>query len=132
MNCSESNTKEAITALVRQCDDRSVIYRNRRGAAWLCSVESLDVREDSFNVQLVPIRRVDTAMWRFHAPPEPFNAGAPWETLTGRKHAIVATHYIDWCITFDPVKVEEIEALAAGPKMRVGDILSELKRVELE
>lgn len=130
----DPNTPEAMKALVRQCEGGKVIYRARRGDAWLCKVTDLEVNDERFKVGLEPLRRVDTAMWRQEPPKSPFTAKCPWNWvgLTGRKYALVCTRYVDWCITFDPQKVAEIEAMAEAPKMPVGDLLSLLRRLEIE
>jgi hypothetical protein len=130
----DPNILEAMKALVRQCEGGKVIYRARRGDAWLCTVTHLKMDDDRFTVGLQPLRRVDTAMWRQHPPSSPFDASSPWNWvgLTVRKHALVCTRYVDWCITFDPQKVAEIEAMAEAPKMPVGDLLSVLRRLEIE
>lgn len=136
MTATSPNTKEAMMALVRKCEGGRVIFRGRRGAAWLCDVAKLMCDEERFSVDLVFLRRVDTAMWRFEAPQEPLTVGGSWDIgehfLYGKTHAIVATGYVDWCITFDPVKVAEVEMLANAGKMPVGDLLSMLRRFERE
>ncbi len=102
--------------------------------ATLCAVAALELDDQKFYVHLQPMRRVDTALWRDYEPPPPFRAGGPWgwPGTIGRKHAMLSGHYVDWCITFDPEKVAEIEAMANASKMPVGDLLNELRRLERE
>lgn len=124
------NTKEAMKALVRQCEGGRVIYRAKFGASWLCDVRSLEVTDDMCSVTLAPLRRIDTAMWRQEKPSRPFRAYAPWDSLNGKAHAILCTGYVNWHIIFDQGKVQEIQSMAEAPKMPVGDILSILRGVD--
>jgi len=133
--------RQAITALVQQCSvGCQIIYRNRRGAAWLCTVTKIRCDDKGFGFDLQPIRRVDTAWWRHEKTPSPFTAFSSWSlgpetinhTLTCRKYAVVHTTWADWCMTLDQAKVAEIVAMAEAPKMPVGELLSILRGVEIE
>ena len=130
---SGPGTKQAMMALVRQCEGGRVIYRNKRVESWLCVVNGLTINETGFYVGLTPIRRVDTAMWQHYPPGEAFEAGGPWDMVPGfkgRKHAIVCTGYVDWCITFDQAKVAEVMAMAEAPKLAYGDLMTVLRELE--
>ncbi len=133
--------KQAITALVQQCSAGcQIIYRDKRGAAWLCSVTKIRCDDEGFFFDLQPTRRVDTAWWRHEKTPAPFSAGSSWSfggtdydhTLKCRRYAVVQTTWVDWCMTLDQNKVAEIIAMAEAPKMPVGDLLSILRGVEIE
>ena len=129
---SDSDTTEAMQALVRQCEGGKVIFRGWRGDAWLCTVSNLKLREDRFSAELKPLRRVDTAMWRQHEPANAFKVSNLWRHVSPRRHALISLRRSSWCITFDPQKVAEVIAMAEAPKMPVGDLLSVLRRVEIE
>ena len=128
----DPNTAEAIKALVRQCEGGKVIYRGWWGDAWLCTVSNLDVREDGFSAELRPLRRVDTAMWRQHESGDAFKVSNLWRHVSPRRYALISLRRSSWCITFDAQIVAEIEAVAEAPKMPVGDLLSLLRRLEIE
>jgi hypothetical protein len=134
MRMPEPAVVEAMKDLVRQCEDGQVIYRARRGDCWLCEVQRLEVTETAFAVDLKPLRRVDTAMWRQQPLKDAFTARCPWwwAGLELKRHALVCMRYVDWCITFDPQIVAEIIAMAEAPKMPVGDLLSLLRHLEIE
>ena len=134
MHLPEPALLEAMKTLVRKCEGGQVIFRAKRGDAWLCDVQHMEVTEAAFAVDLKPLRRVDTAMWSQQQLRPPFKASCPWwwPGLDLKRHALVCTRYVDYCITFDPQKVAEVVAMAEAPKMPVGDILSVLRRVEIE
>jgi hypothetical protein len=132
MHLPEPAILDAMKSLVRQCEGGKVICRAWRGDAWLCTASNLDLREDGFSAELKPLRRVDTAMWRQNAPGNAFKVTSLWRHLSPRRHALISLRRSNWCITFDPQKVTEIEAMAEAPKMPVGDLLSLLRSLEIE
>lgn len=139
MKISELENLDAMIARVRQCEGGQALFREKRGASWLCSVTQIELWEDGFRVHLTPIRRVDTALWRQYPPSPPYKVGGSWICADSVSYSLKRSalhsvgHYReDWCLTTDQAKVQEIVAMAELPKMPVGDILSALRRIEIE
>jgi hypothetical protein len=80
--------KEHMMALVRKSEGGQVIYQERFGASWLSDVLQAQVDEKGFSVQLQPLRRVDTALWRDYKPRAAFEVAAPWEWIKAGKHVL--------------------------------------------
>jgi hypothetical protein len=57
MHLPEPAVLEAMKTLVRKCAGGQVIYRAKRGDAWLCDVQHMKVTESAFAVDLKPLRR---------------------------------------------------------------------------
>lgn len=124
--------KEHMMDLVRRCERGLVIYQERFGASWLSNVKELEVTDKSFSLKLEPLRRVDTALWKDYKASAPITVRAPWNWVKGGKHVITALRYVRFCITFDPVIVEQVKALISLPKHPHGDVLSLLRSAQVE